>query len=158
MLRHIATLVLLCSCWFLWSGHTEPLILGFGLGSCLLVTWIAARMDRVDGSREAYLLGLRWLPYVPWLLWEILKSNLHVIRVILSPRLPVAPRLIVVESTQRSDLGWVVFANSITLTPGTLTLDLRDGRVLVHALTAETAEGLQTGEMDRKVTALEGSR
>ena len=70
----------------------------------------------------------------------------------------MSPRLIVVECTQRSDLGRVVFANSITLTPGTLTLDVRDGRVLVHALTAETAEGLQTGEMDRKVTALEGSR
>jgi len=153
--RPLLTLLLLAGCWLLWSGHTEPLILAFGLGSCLLVTWLSARMDRLDRSRGPYLLGLRWIPYLPWLLWEILKSNLHVARVILDPRLPIQPSLIRVESTQRSDLGRVVFANSITLTPGTLTLDLRDGVILVHALTADTAEGLQSGDMDRRVTALE---
>ena len=147
--------IVLASFWWLWSGHTEPLIVGLGLASCVWVTWLARRMDAIDGGEASYRLGLRPLLYVPYLLWEIVKSNLHVARVILDPRLPVSPQLVRMPTTQRTDLGRVVLANSITLTPGTLTLDLRDDEVLVHALTGEAADGLRTGEMDARVTAME---
>ncbi len=156
MSRHFLTAGLLAGTWFLWSGHTKPLILLWGALSVLLVMWLRARMDAVDGSREKYVLGFRPLLYVPWLLKEILLSNLHVAKVIVSPSLPIRPRLVRVPANQRTELGQVWFANSITLTPGTLTLDTRDGEFLVHALTDVTAEGLLEGTMDRKCAALEG--
>ena len=149
--------IILAAFWWLWSGHTEPVVLTLGLASCALVTWLARRMDAIDGGEPPYSFGVRPVGYLVYLLFEVVKSNLHVARVILDPRLPVSPRLVRVEATQKTDLGRVVFANSITLTPGTLTLDLRDGEVLVHALTQEAAEGLLDGTMDERVSSLEGS-
>ena len=154
--RNVVTVLLLSACWLLWSGHTEPLILVFGAVSVVLCAWIAHRMDQVDRTREPYRLGLRWIPYLPWLLLEIVKANLHVTWVILSPSLPVQPQLIRVKATQDSDLAQTIYANSITLTPGTLTLDVRAGELLVHALTDFVARDLESGGMDRKVTSLEG--
>lgn len=134
----------------------ERLLLGLGLGSCLLVTALVHRMDRIDGSPTNWGLAGRSLFYVPWLLLEILKSNLHVTRLILDPSLPIRPQLISGPASQKSELGQVIYANSITLTPGTVTLDLRDGQVLVHAISEVTASGITDGEMNRKVAALEG--
>jgi multicomponent Na+:H+ antiporter subunit E len=114
-------------------------------------------MNVIDEESEPYELGLRPLFYVPWLLWEIAKANLHVARVILTPSLPVHPRLLRIRATQKSNLGRVILANSITLTPGTVTLDVRDGTLLVHALTPKSADGLLSGDMDRRVTQLEGA-
>jgi multicomponent Na+:H+ antiporter subunit E len=156
LLRHGLTVLLLGGLWFLWSGHTEWLMLFFGLISVLFVAWIRARMERFAGTDDRFPLGLRWIPYLPWLLLEIVKSNLHVVGVILSPSLPVQPQLVRVRAAQRTAIGQVVYANSITLTPGTITLDVRDGEFLVHALTDVTAAGLVEGTMDRKCAALEG--
>jgi multicomponent Na+:H+ antiporter subunit E len=143
--------------WLTWSGiYDSGMILGFGLVSCLLVTWICLQMDAVDGANPGYGLGLRIFSYIPWLIWEILKSNLHVAKVVLSPSLPIRPRLVRVKATQRTDLGRVIYANSITLTPGTITLDVRGDDFLVHALTEVTAAGVEEGGMDRKVSWLEG--
>lgn len=141
--------------WGLWSGHTEPMILGFGVFSIALTAWYARRMDRVDGMVPAYTFGLRLATYLPWLALEVVKSNLYVARIILSPSMPISPRLIRVPGTQCTDLGAVTYANSITLTPGTITCDVREGYLIVHALTAETAAGVESGDMDRRVTALE---
>jgi len=157
LIRDLVLFVLLAAIWLLWSGHfAEPLLLGFGLVSCLLVTWLVHRMDKIDGTPTDWALAGRSLFYVPWLLGEIVKSNLHVTRVILDPSLPIRPQLVSCEASQKTDLGQVIYANSITLTPGTITLDLRDGRVLVHAITDTTAGGITDRVMDRRVAALEG--
>ena len=155
--RSLIRFTALAVVWFLWSGHTEPLILAFGVFSVGLVTALWARMDRLDGGEPPYALGLRPVAYLPYLLWEIVLSNLHVAKAILSPSLPVQPQLVRVNVTQKTVLGQVVHANSITLTPGTITLDVRDGSFLVHALTDHTAAGVLSGEMDARVTALEGT-
>lgn len=146
--------VLLLAIWLLWSGHTEPLILGFGVASCTLVVWLTSRLY---GREEAftYRLGARPILYVPWLLWEIVKANIDVAKVVLSPKMVINPRMIRVRASQVTEPGQAIYANSITLTPGTITLDLRDGTALVHALTDEAADGLAEGEMDRRVAALE---
>ena len=68
----------------------------------------------------------------------------------------MSARMIRVPATQKTEIGQVIYANSITLTPGTITLDVRNNEMLVHALTSDTAAGLQTGDMDRRVTRLEG--
>ena len=156
-MRHLALFVLLAGAWLLWSGYfDEPLLLSFGLGSCVLVVWLVARMDRIDGSPTQWGLVVRCVTYLPWLAVEVLKSNLHVAGLILHPSLPIRPQLVSGPAHQKTDLGQVIYANSITLTPGTITLDLRDGHVLVHAISDTTAAGVTEGVMDAKVTALEG--
>jgi len=116
---------------------------------------ISARMDRIADSPRRYRLGLRPLLYLPWLAWEIVKANIDVARIILNPRLPINPRLIRVPAPQKTAVGQVMYANSITLTPGTISLDVRNNQVLVHALTEEAAQGVLSGDMGRKVAALE---
>ncbi len=142
--------------WLLLSGHFEPLLLSLGVASCLFVAFIAHRMDVAD--REGHPVHLTWrsLTYWPWLAWEIVKSNIEVARLILDPRLPIDARCITVETSQKSDLGRVAYANSITLTPGTVSIFVRPDSIEVHALTPALAEGLESGEMDRRVTAMEG--
>jgi len=120
-----------------------------------LVVWLVHRMDQIDGSPTQWGLAGRSVTYIPWLLLEILKSNFHVTRLILAPDLPIRPQLVTGLASQKSDMGQVIYANSITLTPGTITLDLRDGRVLVHAISDVTAAGITDGVMNQKVAALE---
>lgn len=158
VLRDLTLFVLLALCWLLWSGIYEPLILSFGLASCLLVVWLVHRMDRIDGSHTDWGLVLRSPIYLPWLIKEIVLSNLAVARIILSPKMPIRPQLVRLTASQNSEIGRVIYANSITLTPGTITLDLRGDQLLVHALADPFAEGLREGEMDRRVTDLEGDR
>ena len=82
-------------------------------------------------------------------------SNFAVAKVILDPKLPIHPRILRVSASQKTQVGQVIYANSITLTPGTVTLDVRNGHFLVHALTTDSAEGLLSGEMDERVAYLE---
>ena len=157
-MRHaIPTFLLLCGAWVLWSGHLEPKLLGFGLFSCLLVMVIVLRMGIVDEESNPYHLAPRLLVYLPWLFWQIVKSNIDVTRLILHPDRPISPKLIYVRPSQITPIGQTGYANSITLTPGTVTLDVRDGRILVHALTESGAYDLVQGEMDRRATWLEGA-
>ena len=141
--------------WMLWSGHVEPLMIGFGILSCGLVLWLSWRLDVIDPKTGPYRIGWRFAGYVPWLLWEIARASAHVARIILTPRLPIRPRLLRVPASQKTEIGQAIYANSITLTPGTLSLDVRDGIIVVHALTARSAAELEAGGMDRRVAALE---
>ncbi len=94
--------------------------------------------------------------YWRWLAREVVKANLDVARRILSPSLPISPTVFTLKASQRTNLGRVTFANSITLTPGTVSIDLQGDTIEIHALTQEAAKTLQTGEMDRRVTDMEG--
>jgi len=132
-------------------------MLGFGLASVLAVMAISSRMDRIADSPRHYRLGLRPLLYLPWLAWEIVKANIDVALIILNPRLPINPRLIRVPAPQKTAVGQVMYANSITLTPGTISLDVRNNQILIHALTEEAAQGVLSGDMGRRVAALESN-
>lgn len=143
--------------WLLWSGHTEALLLGLGILSCVLVVMLSLRMGLVDDEGPRLAVAWRLARYAPWLLWQIVKANVDVARRILNPKLPIAPRLIRVHTQQRSALGRTIFANSITLTPGTVSIDLDGEDIVVHALTAEAARELQEGTMNRRVAGLEAS-
>src|SRR3546814_8150937 len=114
-------------------------------------------MDVIDKEGHPIQLGFGALTYWPWLLLEIVKSNIDVARRILDPALPISPTMIRVKASQKTELGRVIYANSITLTPGTVSVQLADGTIEVHSLTAEGAESLEEGEMDRRVTAMEGT-
>jgi multicomponent Na+:H+ antiporter subunit E len=143
--------------WLLLSGHFDATLVTYGVLSCAFVVALMAHLRILDAEALPVHLGIRPFLYLPWLLKEIVLSNIAVARVILDPRLPIQPRMLRVRVSQKSDVAQVIYANSITLTPGTVTLDVRDGEFLVHALTDESAEGLLTGEMDRRVAWLEGS-
>ena len=96
------------------------------------------------------------MSYWPWLLKEIWLAAIDVTKRVLSPRMPISPTVIDLDATQQTELGRVIYANSITLTPGTFTIRIYRNRILVHALSREGAESLAAGEMDRRVTAMEG--
>lgn len=143
--------------WLVLSGHFEPILLTLGGLSVIAVMIIARRMDVVD--REGHPLHLGWgaMTYWPWLVWEIVKANIDVARIIVTPSLPISPVMIRVDASQKTELGHVIFANSITLTPGTVAVDLGEKSIGVHALSAASARELAAGEMDRRVTAMEGA-
>lgn len=158
LLKYTVSLSLvLFGVWLLWSGHFEPLLLSFGVASCALVVIIVRKMKIVDRESAPVELTLRTLLYLPWLLWEIVKANIDVARRILDPRLPISPRIIKVKAGQRHDIARVIYANSITLTPGTVSIDTEGDEITVHALTEDAARAVESGEMDRRVTRLEGS-
>jgi multicomponent Na+:H+ antiporter subunit E len=144
--------------WILWSGHFEALLLSLGALSCVIVILVVRRMRILDAEGAPIEVSLRLIPYLPWLFWEIAKANVDVARRILDPRLPISPCIIRVKAGQKRDLGRVIYANSITLTPGTISVDTQGETITVHALTREAAAGVETGEMDRRVSRLEGRR
>lgn len=141
--------------WILLSGIFQPLILIFGVVSCVLVLYICRRMDVVD--HEAVPLQIRFgiIGYWIWLTREIAKSNYDVAKLILHPAMPISPRVIRVKATQTTDFGRVIHANSITLTPGTVSIELEENEIIVHAISRDAAEGTLEGGIDRRVTAVE---
>ena len=146
--------------WVAWSGHFEFLILGFGLGSVLLTLWMSARLKVIDSEGQP--LNLKLLFYLPWLIKEIIVANFDVIKRILSPNLTksTSPTWILVSSPQKTRFARVIFANSITLTPGTISVKTNDTHILVHALSQEGADSLDGehgGEMGQRVSNLEDS-
>jgi multicomponent Na+:H+ antiporter subunit E len=156
MLKSVALFIFLMAVWLLWSGMFKPLLIGLGIASCLLTVWLARRMDTVDRESVPLHLGLGVLTFWGWLLKEIVVSALQVSRIILSPSLPISPRVLRVQALPQGEVTRVVLGNAITLTPGTLTTDIDDeGMITVHALTEDTARGVESGEMNRRVAALE---
>jgi multicomponent Na+:H+ antiporter subunit E len=144
--------------WLLLSGYYYvPLLLGLGVASIILVVLIARRMDVVDHECQPLHLSWRIVFYWVWLLKEIVVSAIHVAGVILRGNMPIRPAMLDIKATQKSELGHVIFANSITLTPGTVTVALDGDKLAVHALTEDSASGLLTGEMDARITAIEGT-
>ena len=148
--------LVLIGVWVLLSGIIEPLLLCLGVASGLAVAWLKARADRRDRDPVYFALRVGRLPgYLLWLSWEIVKSNVDVSRRILSPSLPIAPAVRWLPASQRSELTRVIYADSITLTPGTLSIDLEDGAVEVHALNEGFLDELERGEMDSRVCRLD---
>ena len=157
MLHRLSLGLVLCILWLLLSGYfSSALLLGLGLASAAAVVFIAHRMDVIDHEGHPVHLGWRATIYLPWLLGEIVKANIDVAWRIIQPSMPILPNMLRVKASQKSELGNVIYANSITLTPGTVTVELEDGLLGVHAITAEAAEEVLSGEMDRRVTAMEG--
>jgi multicomponent Na+:H+ antiporter subunit E len=162
VLTALALWLLYFTLWLLLSGYFDvPLLLTCGALSCALTVFIARRVERADPEARPVALWLTnphaWA-YWPWLIGQIALSNLDVARLILDPKLPISPTLIRLRPSQLTELGRVIYANSITLTPGTVTTYLRGNSLQVHALTRAAAQGLADGEMDRRVTALEELR
>jgi multicomponent Na+:H+ antiporter subunit E len=143
--------------WLALSGVYTPFLLAAGACTAIAIAVLAWRMEVADREGHPVHLTLAAATYLPWLLKEILKSGWQVARIILDPRLPVSPTLVRVRPSQQSTVGLATHANSITLTPGTLTVEAEHEEFLVHALTREGAAGVLDGEMDRRVRRFEGT-
>lgn len=154
LLKTTLLAVLLAAAWLLWSGIYKPLLLGLGLFSCILVLYIARRMHLLEQELLSMRYMFRLVAYWGWLGREIVRSSLEVTRVVLSPKLPISPTVAEFESRCVQDIDRAILGNSITLTPGTLTLQIEDGHFVVHALTEEGARDIVAGEMDRRVGRL----
>ena len=142
--------------WIILSGHYTVVLMIIGAISSISVVIIASRMAAIDKEGHPIYLLIRAGWYWPWLIWQIIKSGLNVSRIILSRSLPISPTLINVKANQKTVVGIVTYANSITLTPGTISVEIEDRDITVHAITLEGALDVQSGEMDRMVVKFEG--
>ena len=146
--------VLLIAAWILWSGMFKPLLLGLGALSCAIAALIAIRMGYFDTQVFALRFNARLLVFWGWLLKEVFVSSLEVARIVLARKLDLSTRVVSIDASRLSPVDQAILGNSITLTPGTLTLDASDGMLQVHALTAQGAAALENGDMLRRVAAI----
>lgn len=159
MLRVLSLAIAMSVLWLLLSGHfTDPLLLGLGAFSVLLTLILSARMGVIDAEGHPVHLAIRGILYWPWLIKEIVLANVDVGKAILGLTDQARPSVFKITASQTTDLGKTIYANSITLTPGTVVIALDNSEMTIHALTQAAAEGLATGEMDRRVAIVEGTR
>jgi multicomponent Na+:H+ antiporter subunit E len=156
-MRHVSLVLILFAFWLALSGHYTPFLIAAGAGSALLALLAALRMRVVDA--EGHPVELLWgaVTYYPWLVVEIAKSGWGVTKIILHPGLPISPTMTVVRASQKTSAGRATYANSITLTPGTVTVGVNGQDLTVHALVNAGALDLEEGSMDRRVRRFEGT-
>ena len=147
---------ILFSLWLLMSGHYNVLIVSLGIISCAFCVYVAKRGKLIDDEGLPIFFMPRLLNYLIWLFKEILKSNLSTAKVIINGK--VEPETFTVKTSQVTDVAKVTYANSITLTPGTVTTKIQKGVFEVHALNSDFGKDVRTNEMDKKVTWLEGKK
>ncbi len=155
MLRALGLGAILFGFWLALSGHYTPLLLSFGVGSCALTVYLSARMEAVDLERVPISMTWRLVSYAPWLMKEIFVANIQVARVILDPKMPISPSMVVFHGSQTTDMGRAIYANSITLTPGTITTGVGGQDFQIHALRAADLETDEEQQMDLRCTRIE---
>jgi len=154
--RIFGAIIVFLGLWLLLSGIYKPLTVGLGVVSTLAVVFILTRMNSIDEDRvEIEIKPVGFLLYQGWLLVEIAKANWVVTKIILAPSMPIKQHLFSIPYTQKSDLGQVIFANSITLTPGTVSVETEPGQFLIHAVAYSNDDKAALADMDRRVTACE---
>lgn len=154
MRNSLSLLVLLAILWLALSGVYKPLMLGLGLASVAFTLWISKRMDVIGDANNPGMFTWRLPIYWAWLAWQIALSCLHVARLVITPS-RIAPRVLSVPVQQASDVGRVTYANSVTLTPGTVALVLKHSELRVHALDQQAEDELRCEGMGVKVRWLE---
>ena len=156
MLRFAIILVIaLAATWWTLSGYTKPIILTLGTISLILVLIMASRMRILDRETAPYMTVPQTLGYFGWLFIEIIKANVAVVRAVLNPNLEVSPTLVKIPADGKSDLAKTMFANSITLTPGTVSVNIEEDHILVHALLSEMSDAEDFEDMaDRSAWAV----
>lgn len=156
-MRYLSLAVVLFLFWLLMSGFLTPGLMTFGAGTVLLALLLAWRMSAVDSEGHPLQLIPGAITFLPWLIWEIVKSAWAVTKIIIDPALPISPTVVTIKAGQRTNSGINAYANSITLTPGTITVGVVGNDLTIHALTQDGADDLLAGGMDARVTRFEGS-
>ncbi|HXK53760.1 MAG TPA: Na+/H+ antiporter subunit E [Hyphomicrobiales bacterium] len=157
-MRLVSLWIVLTCFWLLMSGHYTGMLITLGVVSAAGTVLLAQRMGIADSEGHPIHLLARAVIYWPWLVLEIAKSAWRVTWIVLDPALPISPTLLRVRSSQKTTGGRATYANSITLTPGTISVQLDGDDIIVHALEKAGADSLEDGDMDRRVTWFEGAR
>ncbi len=145
-------MILLSILWVLLSGQFTLLLLGLGLASVLLTIFLASRMSVIDHESYPIHISSKLPAFFVYIMWEILKANIDVTKRILNlGGKTISPQLVEIPVPQKTDLSRVIYANAITLTPGTVSVQLDKSRVLVHALSKEGADDLLSGKMAQAI-------
>ena len=151
--KSITLFIVLFGFWLLMSGYYTPLILSLGVISCLLCVYMTIKGKFLDNETLPIYFFPRLIQYTLWLIKEILKSNIQTAKVIIMKS--EEPELFSVKATQKTNEGKVTYANSITLTPGTVTTQIKNDIFEVHALTKDFGDDVRSSDMDKMVTWLE---
>lgn len=139
--------------WVFLSGHLEPLLLAFGVASVALTVFLSKRMNVIDCESYPLHLSSKFPGFFVYVLREIIKANVDVVTRILGLRgASISPQLVEIPRLQKTDLGMVIYANTITLTPGTVSVELSEETITIHALTKEAADELTTGSMSNEIS------
>lgn len=146
--------VVLSLFWLLLSGYLQPLLLSFGAISVFLVLLVVKRMDDVDQELKQLSFGFSIFRYIPWLMKEIMTSSMTVTKLVWGSPKDLSPTLAKISLSKIPKDKRVLYANSITLTPGTLSLDIDNDDITVHALQAASIEELKEGAMENKIAGL----
>jgi multicomponent Na+:H+ antiporter subunit E len=158
--RLVTLIIVLTAFWALLSGQFHNVVLiGTGIVCILGVAVLGLKMKIIDDDTAPSPTWLRLVFYMPYLLKEIVLANIDVLKRVWDPAMDLDPRMMRIHYKTRTAFGTTTYANSITLTPGTVTVAVNTAErtMLIHALTQEAAEGLATGEMERQVLKLEGA-
>jgi multicomponent Na+:H+ antiporter subunit E len=151
-LNFLGTFFILFGVWAILSGHFDAFHLSLGVICCGLIAYMSYDLlfanVRVVDMRT---IVKRFIAYIPWLIEQIILANIHVAGLALNPKMPIDPKIVRFKTKLESDVSWVTLANSITLTPGTITVDIKEGEYYVHALSKKVADELLTGEMEDRV-------
>ena len=145
---------ILLSLWLLMSGHYSFLIISLGVISCLFCVYLAKRANLIDNEGLPLFFLPRLLNYLLWLFKEIFNSNIGTAKAIITGN--INPEIFIVKSSQNTDVAKVTYANSITLTPGTVTIQINEDKFEVHALNSDFGNDVRSNVMDKKVKWLEG--
>lgn len=157
-MRYLKLGGLLYLLWFILSGQTSPLFLLLGLASVLLVLWVMIRLDRTDSTPASLILSPQFFRYLAWLAGQIIASNIDVARRIWDPKLPISPAWRRINMGLKQPITKTLYANSVTLTPGTVTTEVGDDYIVVHSLDHHGIERVAEGDMEARVALLEESR
>ena len=155
-MRHISLIFVLGLFWLLLSGFFTTFLLSLGVLTVVVAVLATHRMAAIDQEGHPVQLALRTVTSLPWLIWEIVKSAWSVSKIILDPKLPISTTMTAVTAGQKTVVGVNVYGNSITLTPGTVTVGVHGKKLAIHALTQDGAADLEAGAMDARVTRFEG--
>ncbi len=146
--------------WLLLSGHYQAKYIIIGAIAAGLVTFLTNDLfyatlrygERVEPKTRLILLQLlRFVAYIPWLLGQIVMANIQVAYLVLHPKMPIDPALLLFRTQMHKGMARVTLANSITLTPGTITTNLEEGNYIIHTLKPPLAQGLVDAVMQNKV-------
>lgn len=157
MKKILGLILILAIFWIVNSGYFKPLLLSLGAVAVLAVVVITRKLEKFDGESYPLFMPLLRLPsYLLWMLWQIILTNLDVVKCIIKGEKSISPTVFEIKAGQKTEVGKSLYANSITLTPGTVTMNIRGNVFVVHALTHAAAEDLKNGDMNRRVNRLEG--
>ncbi len=154
------TFILMFGSWIILSAKFDILLIGLGLISSFLVSFFFYDLLFPDFKLNYFAIGYRFAKYVPWLIWEIIKANFHLLFIVFHPKMKdlIDPHIIIFKTNLKTDMAITTMANSITLTPGTITVSATsDGIFRVHAIDKETAQALP-GEMLDRVAKIFGEQ